>query len=208
MSYSAGAGTTIAADEVTINATSVKAQRIKLIGGRDGVYTADIAATDVGSGDGALWVDDRQSWIRVAQTPTVSSGSAYAAKDAIGALLTFASVARASGLPAVLEAVQIVDKGQQMAACDLVLFDRSITAPTDNAAFDPTDAELANCIGVVEFVAGDYHDFNDNSLAQLDDIGLPFVLNGTSLYGALVARGTPTYTSTSDIIVTVTCRRV
>jgi hypothetical protein len=151
-----------------------------------------------------LSVDPRRKVVRLSQTPTVSSGAIYAAKDAIGALLTFANAARASGGSIVIDAVQIVDKGQQMRACDLVLFDRTFTAPTDNAAFDPTDAELATCIGVIPISPSDYADFTDNSVATRDRLGLAAVLNGTDLFGVLVARATPTYTSTSDIIITVT----
>jgi hypothetical protein len=154
---------------------------------------------------GQLLVDVQSRRVRIVQTPTVSSGSIYAAKDAIGGLLTFALAARTNVHSSILESVTIVDKGQQMSAMDLVLFNASLTAPTDNAAFDPTDTELLTCIGVVKVVAGDYFDFNDNSVAVVHP-DLPIVVAATSLYGVLVSRGTPTYTSTSDIVVSITVR--
>lgn len=152
---------------------------------------------------GRLKTVNRVTVVPIQQTPAISNAAIYAAKDAVGALLTFANAARVSGGSITVQSVQIADKGQQMAALDLVLFDRTFTAPTDNAIFAPTDAEVLTCRGVISFYASDYVDFSTNSVAN-KIVGLDMVLNGTDLFGVLVARGTPTYTSTSDIVVTVT----
>lgn len=160
-----------------------------------------VGTTQFESSKHAQWMQPRLRVVRLAATPTIST-SAYAIKDAIGGLMTFSGAVRASGGSGVLMAVQVVDKDQELKAMDLVLFDRSITAPTDNAIFAPTDAELANCIGVVP--VGAYADFSTNSVAYANNVGLAFVLNGTDLYGVLVARDTPTFTATSDIVVTLT----
>lgn len=152
---------------------------------------------------GRLKTVNRVTVVPIQQTPAISNAAIYAAKDAVGALLTFANAARVSGGSITVQSVQIADKGQQMAALDLVLFDRTFTAPTDNAIFAPTDAEVLTCRGVISFYASDYADFSTNSVAN-KVVGLDMVLNGTDLFGVLVARGTPTYTSTSDIVVTVT----
>jgi hypothetical protein len=148
-------------------------------------------------------VDPRLKIIRSQVTPTVSTSPAYSAKDAIGGLLTFSNAARASGGSIHIEAIQIVDKGQQRSDIDVVLFDRTFTAPTDNSIFAPTDAELLTCVGVIPVLFGDYSDFSTNSIATINMIGLSVVLNGVDLFGALVARGIPTYTSTTDIVVTL-----
>ena len=149
-------------------------------------------------------MDPRLLAVRLQVTPTVSTTPAYTAKDAVGGLLTFSNAVRASGGTGRIEAIQIVDKGQQRADLDLVLFDRTFTAPTDNAVFAPTDAETLFCVGWIPVGAGNYADFSTNSVAAINNVGLEFVLNGTDLFGALVTRGTPTYTSTSDIVVTLT----
>ena len=189
-----GSGATMAADDIG----GILHQRVKVSVGADG------SAADLdGSAARGVYVDPRLKVVRLSQTPTIST-SAYTAKDAVGGLLTFANAVRASGGSCRIEAVQLVDKDQEMANMDLVLFDRTFTAPTDNAVFDPTDAELANCIGVISIGAGFYADFNDNAVAVVNNVGLECVLNGTDLFGALVARGAPTYTSTSDITVTLT----
>lgn len=145
------------------------------------------------------------SVIRTQVTPTVSTSPAYSAKDAVGALLTFANVVATSGGSVQVLQCQVVDKAQQMKDYDLVLFDRSITAPTDNSVFDPTDTELGYCCGIIP--VGGWADFNDNSVfdAPVNEIA---DLNGTDLFGVLVSRsGTgPTFTATSDIVVTLTTK--
>lgn len=193
----AGSGTSVGTDEVTIGATLQHVQRVKLVDGTDG-------GTDllVGSAARGLQVDPRLKAVRVQVTPTVSTTPAYTAKDSLGGLLTFAGVARSSGGSAFIDSVQIVDKGQQMTALDLILFDRSITAPTDNAIFNPSDTELGYVIGVVPILSSDWRDLSTNSVVDRP-VGREVVLNGTDLYGVLVARGTPTFTSTTDLVVAV-----
>jgi len=136
---------------------------------------------------------------RISVTPTVSTTPAYTAKDAVGGKLTFSNAARTSGGSITIQTAVVIDNSQQMPSLELVLFDRDFTASTDNAAFDPTDADLANIVGVVKI--GDWSDFNDNAVAMRTGIGLSAKLNGTALYGQLVTRTTPTFVATNDITV-------
>lgn len=142
--------------------------------------------------------------VRISATPTISAAGIYAAKDAIGGILTFANAARWSGGTGTIQAVTLVDKDQELANIDLVLFDQTIAGTvTDNAAFDPTDADLSNVQGWVAIGSGMYADFSDNSVAHVP-VNIPYRCAATSLFGALVSRGTPTYTATSDIVVILT----
>lgn len=191
----AGSGTSIATDD----AGGAQYQRVKLTDG-----TADSTAVIPGSAARGLYVDSHGSTTRIQVTPTISAAGIYAAKDAIGGIMTFANATRTSGSGGILESVTIVDKDQEMAAMDLVLFSATIAGTvTDNAAFDPTDADMLNCVGWVPILTGDYADFNDNALAVRSGLGIAYTCAATSLFGALVARGTPTYTGTSDIVVTL-----
>lgn len=202
VAITAGAGTTVATDDIS----GVHYQKLKIAAGKDGTYRADVdgrANIDGDANSGALFVDPRRKVVRLSQTPTIST-SAYTAKDAVGGLLTFASAARASGGSIIVDSVQVVDLAAQKIAIDLVLFDSAPTTPTDNAVFDPPDGELDNVVGVISLVAGDYADFNDSAVATKHNIGLSAVLSASSLYGVLVTRGTPTYATTADIVVTVT----
>lgn len=202
VAITAGAGTVIGTDEVTIGGTTQHVQRVKLVDGTDG--GSELLGGTAARG---LYVDQRSKVVRLQVTPVVSTTPAYTAKDAVGSQMTFANAVRATGGSGTIMAVQIEDKGQQRIATDLVLFDRSITAATDNAIFAPTDAELAFCIGVIPILAADYYDFSTNSVASQKGVNLPFVLSGTDLFAQLVTRGTPTYTSVNDIVVTLTIQQ-
>jgi len=136
--------------------------------------------------------------ISIAQTPTITAG-AYSAKDAVGGLLTFANAARVSGGKSVLNSVVIIDYDDEEAGLELWLFDQTFSATADNAAWDPSDADLANCVGVVPISAADYYSAADNGVATVPGVGLEFKLAGTSLFGQLKCTGTPTYTATSDL---------
>lgn len=176
VAITAGSGTAIATDEVS----SVHYQRVKLDAGGDGASLPVVSAAAP-----AVVLPVGNAAVTITQTPTVGT-AAYVAKDAVGGLLTFANAARVSGGSITVDAVTIVDKSQSMGALDLVLFNVTFTAPTDSSAFDPTDAELLTCVGVVPITT--WYDFNDNSVAHRSGLGLTATLAGTSLFGALVAR--------------------
>jgi len=136
------------------------------------------------------------------QTPTVSTTPAYSVGDLVGGKLTFAGAARIAAGSGRVATVTVTDKGKQSQDLDLVLFDAdpSGTTFTDNAAFAPADADLVKIAGVIPI--REWGGFSDNSAGCARAVGLAFKLPaGTSLYGALVARGTPTFASTSDLSV-------
>jgi len=184
-----------------------------LIGGDDGTNIQSIACTTtkhleinvadalpagenhVGEVGGATTVK--------AVTPTVTAG-AYVAKEAVGGRLEFANAVRVAAGSGTIHAVTIIDNASQSAELVLVLFNQAFTATNDNAAFDPSDADLLNCIGKIVVAATDYNAFADNAVACKMGIGLPFELaSGTTLYGQLMCTGTPTYAATSDVTVKV-----
>lgn len=182
---------------------------------RSAIHT-QVAALDLGGSAGerfpgstqfdaagyAQWAELRRDRLAISVTPTIST-SAYAAKDNVGALMSFANAARTSGGGCFVESVQVIDRDQEMKDLDLAFFKASITTPTDNAVFDPTDAELADFLFLVPIGAGFYADFNDNAIADVP-VGREIVaLAATTLYGVLIARGAPTYTATSDLTVIV-----
>ncbi len=183
VAITAGSGTAIAADDVS----SVFYQRVKLDAGADGATSpiVDAAVPTVLLPTGGKAVD-------ITVTPTVG-GAAYVAKDAVGGLLTFANAARASGGSIIVDAATIVDKSQTMLLLDLVLFNATFSATADSSPFDPTDAELLTCIGVIPITT--WVDFNDNSVAHRSGLGLTAVLVGTSLFGQLVARSAGSLTN-------------
>lgn len=150
--------------------------------------------------------------IDIVQTPTISAAGIYAAGDALGALLTFANAARVAGGGGTITKIVITDEDQELAPVELHLFDQTFGATADNAPWDPSDADMANYIGYVDVAATDYADFVDNSAAaKASGLRMPFdydlVAAGTSLFGQLVVRSTPTYTAEDDITIKITVRR-
>lgn len=131
-----------------------------------------------------------------------SSGTAYAAGDLIGGKLTFSSAVRVTSGTALLHSVVLADNDKQNVSIDLLLFrkDPASTTFTDNSALDVADSDLRNLVGHVSIDAGDYTSLNDNSLATVPAVNLPVqVVSAQTLYGCLVSRGTPTYTTSSGL---------
>lgn len=166
-----------------------------------GVWVYSIDQTTYGTTNRVVTGQKR---ITLIQTPNISAAAIYASGDALGGKLIFVNAVNAGILTGVIEKVVLVDRDNERSSIDLVLFDRDFTATADNAAFDPSDADLANCIGHIAVTSGAYSAFNDNSEATVLDQPMPMVLNGTPLCGQLVVRGTPTYTAISDISVRLT----
>lgn len=138
----------------------------------------------------------------VSATPTVDT-SAYATGDLIGGKLTFSPAAGSStkGTGYIVSA-NITDKADQSVDLELVLFrsNPTTTTFTDQAAFDPSDADLANVVAVISLPAATtFFTYNDNGVHFLGSLAIPF--RGITLYGALVSRGTPTFSAASDVTV-------
>ena len=131
-------------------------------------------------------------------TPTVTVG-AYSANDVVGGRLTF------SGLPpsGTIRAVTLVDQAKQAGAYQLVLFSASPTAIADNDTFDIADADLLNVVGAVHLTdtaGADKFDFTDNKIYMRQSLNIPYKKAGTaSLFGFLIALGTPTYAAATDV---------
>lgn len=141
---------------------------------------------------------------QITAIPTVSTSPAYSAGDLIGGKISLANASRAATLGGTITSVVLSDKAKQSAATDVVFFtaDPSNTTFTDNAALAVNAADLINIVGVVPITS--WSSFSANSVGYANGVGLGFTLAaGTTLYAALVSRGTPTYASTSDIQLTV-----
>ena len=147
---------------------------------------------------------NRANWFSV--VPTIDT-AAYASGELVGTKMEFDLSAYRDVENLLIKSAIIVDKAAQAAAIDLVLFgeDPSGTTFTDNAAFDPADADLDNLIGVISFAAASYQSYADNAACLVTDLAVPIPLNivdsSLKIYGALVSRGAPTYAADSDLTV-------
>jgi hypothetical protein len=146
----------------------------------------------------------------VSVSPTVDT-SIYAAKDNIGGLLTFSASVCGPIKHGYVTGVMITDKSDNAVEYDLLLFKSSPSGTfTDQAATDPSDADLSLMLPVINIASTDHFSLNDNGISSLSSLRSQVWAVPTSsssspgtLYGALVSRGTPTYTSTGDITVTL-----
>lgn len=136
-----------------------------------------------------------QSNIIVAVTPVLDTG-VFQDGDSMCPIVEVASAVRSSGGCAILQSIVVNDKDDQGVAFDIYLFAASVTLPTPNAAWDVSDADMAQCLGFVQIATGDYLDAGANRQATKANLGIMVApTTGTSLYLALRSRGAGTYTA-------------
>ncbi|MFN3652601.1 MAG: hypothetical protein ACK47B_23740 [Armatimonadota bacterium] len=128
--------------------------------------------------------------------------AAYAAGDVIGGKLSLADVVRADAGTGILQGIVLTDKADQKAAVDIAFFDADPTGSTltDNQPVSVVAADIGKLLGVVSIQASDYVDLGPTAVAVKAAIALPFKLSAARiLYAVVIARGTPTYASASDL---------
>lgn len=148
-------------------------------------------------------VQDRKSKV-VSVVPVVDT-AIYASGDRLGSLMTITGATDATGDTVVLKSLIIIDGASQSSAVDVLFFsDAPTIASADNAALNITDAQMsANFLGRIVVASGDYTALSANSVAAKNsvDMMLKSIAGSRDLYCLLQARGTPTYTSASDLTV-------
>ena len=154
---------------------------------------------DMGDDSHAEVVAIASSGISISQTPTVTAGI-YAANDAVGGLLTFADAATAAGRGGIITSMIILDDAGQDAATELWLFNATFTAMADNAPWAPSEADLRKLVAIIATSGGAYFAAGTPSAARVE-CAQRYDCVGTSLFGQLVTRGTPTYVATDDVSV-------
>jgi hypothetical protein len=140
----------------------------------------------------------------VSVTPTVTYGVPYVTGNEVGALLTFANVFDAAH-SGVVQSIRIQCLSTQNSGFKLYLFRSN---PTNSTWTDKTTPSIASAD--VPLVSGPFFLTSpDNGLGgtstvyELDGVGAAFVSSTANLYGVLVTTGTPTFSSTSDITVSL-----
>lgn len=143
--------------------------------------------------------------IRCTAAQTVTA-AAYSAGNVVGSLITCPNAVRAAGLGGLLQSAMVLDKAGQLVSYDLFLFDSAPTSPTDKTTIALSSADLAKiAMPVVPISGGSLGAASTMAVVGGGGLGYAFRLrSGTTLYGILVTRGTPTYASTSDVTVDLT----
>jgi len=134
--------------------------------------------------------------ITITVSPVLTVAGAYIAGDFVGTSATaliFANAARVAGGSGVIKSAMLIDAALQSIACELWLFDTNVAPPADNAAWTISDAHAATCIGVIPFSTYYASALNSVSNGVVPNGGIGFSAVATTIWGALVTRGAPTY---------------
>ena len=136
----------------------------------------------------------------VSSTITMSVAGAYATGEYMGTSTSpqsFASVVRTSGGTGIIKSIFISDKiVTANVAMELWLFSATFTAPTDNATFAISDTEALTVLGVIPIGTSGWYASSNNQVYFDGNLSIPIKPAATSLFYALVARGTtPAFTS-------------
>lgn len=143
----------------------------------------------------------------VQSTVVMSTAGSYATGDYMGTSTTpqsFSSAVRISGGSGVIKSILISDKiTTANVAMELWILDRTFTAPSDNAAFDLSDANALFVQAVIPIATAGWYNCASGQIYCDNTLSWPIKSNGTTLFYALVARGTtPSFTS-SDLTITL-----
>lgn len=126
--------------------------------------------------------------------------AAYAAGDVVNnsttapVIMTFAGAVNTDFQMGVIAQATLIDSSNVATKldCELWLFDTTITMDNDNAAFTPTDAELATLVGIIPFGTSYWKvgDSTSNAVCHVQGLAIPFnvIHASNALYGVLVAR--------------------
>lgn len=134
-------------------------------------------------------------------TPTIDT-SAYAANDAVTVKNSF-NVNSEHGF---LDQIKIFDKGNIKAELYLYLFKNDFTGQARNAAFSIADADIPDLIAEVRFSTWVTPIGSAAAFSVQKNLGIPFYIDKSSsqvytVYYQLATTGTPTYVSSSDLII-------
>lgn len=136
----------------------------------------------------------------VAPTVTVTAGL-YAAGDCVGGLLTLTGALRTNAAGARWHALVVTDAANVAPELDVLLFNASPSASTftDHAPAVLDAADAAKVVRRAAVLTAHYTTIGGVAVA---DVALSDrvvrAASGTTLYAALVARGTPTFAATTD----------
>lgn len=96
------------------------------------------------------------SYTRPADTTAYAAGDVLANSTSAATILTFPNVARANGLGFLIDGVTVAYSGAPATKPDLQLwlFDSTVAMQNDNAAWNPSDAEMETCLGYISLGGG------------------------------------------------------
>lgn len=132
---------------------------------------------------------------------TTGDGAAYASGDQMGGAssssLQWTGAGGYQGGGAVRSVVVTLETAAA-AEFDLILYNSSFTAGTNNSAFAEDSADVAKSAGLINIPAANFKSIGGNwkrATVSVDDLPYKVSAEGGTLYGNLVARGAVTLAS-------------
>lgn len=184
----ATAADSIAKNEDAVAATAdtgVPALAVQQAAPQDDAADGDYAHTKVSGG--FAWVSARPTVTTISATITrPSDTNAYAANDAFANSttvptsggFTFTSACRASGGYGTITDAIISASASTAYQGEIWVFDQSVTAINDNAAFTITDGEAQTIVGVIPFSTSDTT--SANSISYINGLNIGYTCSGTA----------------------------
>jgi hypothetical protein len=140
----------------------------------------------------------------ITATPVITGGL-YHVNDCVGPKLEFINAARISGAPVTIQSLVITDLAMQNAPLNFFIFQGNPATGTytDNAECAINDTDLIQCVGVLSSSDGQWVSAKDNSVLTMQNIGLVISPTTTSVWVVTKTTGTPTYVTTSDLVIKI-----
>jgi hypothetical protein len=137
-------------------------------------------------------------------TLTNIAGSAYAAGNVVGGLITLTGALQTNVLSGTLESITIAIKSLQTASFKLYLFKGvPSTTFTDKTTPSIQAVDAAKILDVYNFSTPDNGLGNNVTIYVADSLNRTFISETTSVYFVLVTLGTCTFTTINDVVLTV-----
>ena len=138
----------------------------------------------------------------------VPSTTAYTAGDNIGGKLTFTNIITNDYGSILLKSARLMDTSTAAYGSTLFLTGQDLstgTAFTDNSAFDPADTDLPKLEGVVPFSTSNVQLLANAQIYHANAVDQIINVNSSdrSIYGALVAVGTPTFACAQEATIVI-----
>lgn len=125
---------------------------------------------------GDLWI------IQSTPIPGIGTGAAYASGDAFGTAFSIPMP-----IQSIIESTAFKDLDNEGINKELWMFSRPIDGTADNAAFQPTDAELADCECIIPF--NGWYTANGNQMASMSGLALAAYFPEGRAWCQFVTRG-------------------
>lgn len=154
----------------------------------------------------AMQVTAIKSAILTPASQPVVTAAAYSAGHAVGTgVMSFANMSRDGLNSGLITSVRLAFKSIQTTQFDVIFFSANPSGSTltDRNAANIVAADLSLIIGIAALTA--YAGFSATSVAEAKGLNIPF--NVDTVYAAIVARSTPTFGSTSDVIASISVQK-